>query len=88
MSDSDDDEDDDNSSASSDSSPRTFGLAGSSDEPPRKRKKVDSLGLQDDCPVFPELAEYVKLVGGASMTAARELRDGEADVAINWTGGR
>jgi histone deacetylase 8 len=44
--------------------------------------------LQDDCPVFPELSNYVQLVAGASMTAARMLRDGEADVAINWTGGR
>jgi histone deacetylase 8 len=44
--------------------------------------------LQDDCPVFPELSDYVQLVAEASTTAARILRDGEADVAINWTGGR
>ncbi|BGP55859.1 hypothetical protein JCM8202v2_003466 [Rhodotorula sphaerocarpa] len=29
-----------------------------------------------------------KLVAGASIAAARELRDGRADVAISWTGGR
>ncbi|BGP48643.1 hypothetical protein JCM10450v2_004519 [Rhodotorula kratochvilovae] len=80
--------DEDDISSSLSSPPRTFGLSSHSDEPPRKRKKVDTLGLHDDCPVFDELPAYVKLVAGASMTAARELRDGRADVAINWTGGR
>ncbi|GAA5984140.1 hypothetical protein JCM10908_006065 [Rhodotorula pacifica] len=80
--------------------PRSFGLAPhpayhpgsrSSAPPPRKRQKDDtasSVGLQDDCPVFPDLPDYVQLVAGASIAAARELRDGRAEVAINWTGGR
>ncbi|GAA5833245.1 hypothetical protein JCM9279_001466 [Rhodotorula babjevae] len=81
-----------NGSSSSSSPPPepTFGLASDSTERPRKRRKpdVDTLGLQDDCPVFAALPDYARLVAGASMTAARELRDGKADVAINWTGGR
>ncbi|EMS20778.1 hypothetical protein NBRC10512_007630 [Rhodotorula toruloides] len=71
-------------------SPRSFGLAGDAlpSEPPRKRRKTDGVGLQDDCPVFFELPDYVQFVAGASITAARMLKDGQADVAINWTGGR
>ncbi|GAA5821558.1 hypothetical protein JCM3770_006823 [Rhodotorula araucariae] len=88
-SDSSDASSEDDAGSSSPSSPRrTFGLSSDSADPPRKRKKIDTLGLQDDCPVFDGLPDYVKLVAGASMTAARELRDGRADVAINWTGGR
>jgi histone deacetylase 8 len=34
------------------------------------------------------MRDYVCLVAGASMTAARALRDREADVACSWTGGR
>ncbi|KAG0662140.1 hypothetical protein C6P46_003533 [Rhodotorula mucilaginosa] len=75
----------------------SFGLSSersSAPSRPRKRRKDASAaadnksGLQDDCPVFPELADYVQLVAGASIAAARELRDGRADVAIAWTGGR
>ncbi|GAA5870757.1 hypothetical protein JCM3774_001670 [Rhodotorula dairenensis] len=79
--------------------PRSFGLEphpafvarAASGQPPRKRRREDAfngVGLQDDCPVFPELPDYVQLVAGASIAAARELRDGRADVAIAWTGGR
>lgn len=46
------------------------------------------MGLEDDCPTFPELSSYAEQVAGASIQAARELRDGRADVAIAWTGGR
>ncbi|GAA5915983.1 uncharacterized protein JCM6883_006241 [Sporobolomyces salmoneus] len=57
---------------------------------PRKRQKTShsSTSLVDDCPPFPLLSEYVPLVAGASLTAARQLRDGLADVAISWNGGR
>ncbi|GAA5878232.1 hypothetical protein JCM1840_004043 [Sporobolomyces johnsonii] len=79
-----DDEPDSDSSAPS---LRTFGLANEGPSP-RKRRKTDALGLQDDCPRFDALDDYVRLVAGASLTAARELRDGKADVAIAWTGGR
>lgn len=55
---------------------------------PRKRRKMEAFGLEDDCPLFPTLPEYVLEVAAASIQAARELRDGRADVAIAWTGGR
>lgn len=58
---------------------------------PRKRQKREHThehGLEDDCPTFQGMDEYVKEVAGASLTAAKELRDGKADVAIAWTGGR
>ncbi|KAG8909858.1 hypothetical protein FRC00_009311, partial [Tulasnella sp. 408] len=46
------------------------------------------LGLEDDCPPFKGLPAYVRMIAGASMTAARSLRDNESDVAICWDGGR
>ncbi|GAA5969094.1 hypothetical protein JCM3765_003436 [Sporobolomyces pararoseus] len=59
---------------------------------PRKRQKTShhssSTSLVDDCPPFKLLPQYVPLVAGASLTAARQLRDGLADVAISWNGGR
>ncbi|KAH9177824.1 Arginase/deacetylase [Lactarius sanguifluus] len=45
-------------------------------------------GLEDDCAPFPGLREYVLGVGGASLTAARELAEGRCDIAICWDGGR
>ena len=85
----------DSSSSEEEVAAPSFGLSSERSSPrPRKRRKDESaatdseIGLQDDCPVFPELADYVQLVAGASITAARELRDGRADVAIAWTGGR
>ncbi|KAJ3115569.1 Histone deacetylase 8 [Phlyctochytrium bullatum] len=49
---------------------------------------LEAMGLTDDCQVFPGLAEYVRWTAGASLTAARELVEGRADVAIHWDGGR
>jgi histone deacetylase 8 len=43
---------------------------------------------KQDCPLFRGLSSYVPLVGGASLTACRVLRDGRANVAIVWDGGR
>jgi len=45
-------------------------------------------GLQDDCPLFPGLPEYIQLVAGASLTAARILHQGKAEIAVCWDGGR
>ncbi|CAO1630528.1 unnamed protein product [Parajaminaea phylloscopi] len=45
-------------------------------------------GLSDDCPRFRQLPEYVEQIAGGSMTAARLLAAGEADIAIFWDGGR
>ncbi|RDX46705.1 Arginase/deacetylase [Lentinus brumalis] len=46
-------------------------------------------GLEEDCPSFPHLPEYVRLVAGASLTAAKALReDNQASISICWDGGR
>ncbi|KAK7046839.1 Hist-deacetyl domain-containing protein [Favolaschia claudopus] len=45
-------------------------------------------GLEDDCPMFEGLPDYVRLVGGASLTAVKMLRNPRCDVAICWDGGR
>ncbi|KAI9058032.1 histone deacetylase 8 [Trametes sanguinea] len=45
-------------------------------------------GLEEDCPDFPHMAEYIRFVAGASLTAARVLREGHADISICWDGGR
>ena len=42
----------------------------------------DALGLTDDCPRFEGIANYVLEVAGASITAARQLREGRADVRL------
>ena len=41
-----------------------------------------------DCPVFAALPDYVSLVAAATSTSCQLLVDGEADIAINWDGGR
>ncbi|KAG9289827.1 hypothetical protein G9A89_015407 [Geosiphon pyriformis] len=49
---------------------------------------VEDYGLAYDCPIFPGLAEYVRMVAGSTIIAARLLVNGEFDVAIHWDGGR
>ncbi|RPD65254.1 Arginase/deacetylase [Lentinus tigrinus ALCF2SS1-7] len=46
-------------------------------------------GLEEDCPSFPHLPDYVRLVAGASLSAAKALReDKQVSIAICWDGGR
>lgn len=50
---------------------------------------LELYGLMYDCPVFPFMAEYCKLVAGSSIAAARQLiRSLENTIVINWYGGR
>lgn len=58
-------------------------------------KANEKYGLEFDCPYFPGLGDYIKLVGGASVACADYLISHStsatqqlAPVAINWTGGR
>ncbi|KAI0764765.1 histone deacetylase complex protein [Fomes fomentarius] len=62
-------------------------LAGDVKRAPDHLKDTE-YGLEEDCPSFPHLPEYVRLVGGASLSAARVLREDQADIAICWDGGR
>ncbi|KAI0330065.1 histone deacetylase complex protein [Cubamyces sp. BRFM 1775] len=56
---------------------------------PLPKHETDSeYGLEEDCPAFAGLPEYIRLVAGASLTAARSLREGGANVSISWDGGR
>ncbi|KAJ6491400.1 hypothetical protein C8R47DRAFT_449816 [Mycena vitilis] len=45
-------------------------------------------GLEDDCPTFEGMSDYVRLVGGASLTAVKMLRQPRCELAICWDGGR
>ncbi|CAM9346609.1 unnamed protein product [Ectocarpus sp. 6 AP-2014] len=55
---------------------------------PSDVKTLDEYGLVEDCEVFEELYEHCCAVAGASLHAADRLCRGDADVAINWGGGR
>ncbi|EMD31974.1 hypothetical protein CERSUDRAFT_119291 [Gelatoporia subvermispora B] len=57
-------------------------------EPSEDDPRYAEFGLEDDCPPFRALPEYVRLVAGASLTAARQLSEEKADIAVCWDGGR
>lgn len=40
-----------------------------------------------DCPVFDGMSTYLFLYTGATLAATRQLTSGEANIAINWSGG-
>ncbi|XP_044308604.1 histone deacetylase 8 isoform X3 [Varanus komodoensis] len=44
-------------------------------------------GLGYDCPATEGIFDYAAAVGGATITAAQSLVEGECRVAINWPGG-
>ncbi|KAF7323683.1 Hist-deacetyl domain-containing protein [Mycena kentingensis (nom. inval.)] len=46
------------------------------------------LGLEDDCPLFKGVGDYVALIGGAAITAVKKLQHPRCEVAIVWDGGR
>ncbi|VVT53317.1 uncharacterized protein SAPINGB_P003512 [Magnusiomyces paraingens] len=79
----------------------------SQDSKARKRKtklyrKYEAYGLEYDCPYFPGISDYVRLVAGASVACAEYILEHEkkspstdesdipqqAPIAINWQGGR
>ncbi|ETW80856.1 hypothetical protein HETIRDRAFT_320612, partial [Heterobasidion irregulare TC 32-1] len=55
---------------------------------PQTQSKLADFGLEDDCPPFRGLPEYVQSVAGASLAAARALAQDSCDVSICWDGGR
>ncbi|KAJ1981059.1 histone deacetylase hos1 [Dimargaris xerosporica] len=54
----------------------------------RALRLMERYGLVDDCPVFPELPVYSRLVAGGSLMAALCLLRGSHRYAIHWDGGR
>lgn len=63
---------------------------GSDDSHPRRAndQKFELFGLEHDCPPFPQMAQYVLAVAGASREISQELREDRADIGIVWDGGR
>jgi len=57
-------------------------------EPNDHSQSSAEFGLEEDCPCFPGLSDYVRLVGGGSLTAANALVQSQAEIAIHWDGGR
>ncbi|KAJ7582697.1 hypothetical protein C8J56DRAFT_227578 [Mycena floridula] len=47
---------------------------------------ISEFGLEDDCPLFKGLPDYVYLVAGATLKATQALK--YAEVALCWDGGR
>ena len=45
-------------------------------------------GAKQDCPPFPSLPRYALLVSASTQTACRLLACSQADITINWDGGR
>ncbi|KAK8860817.1 hypothetical protein M9Y10_012508 [Tritrichomonas musculus] len=46
-----------------------------------------NIGEESDSPVFDGLYEFCQISAGGSISAARELVSGKADITINWAGG-
>ncbi|RUP07402.1 histone deacetylase RpdA, partial [Jimgerdemannia flammicorona] len=45
------------------------------------------VNVGEDCPVFEGLFEFCSISAGGSIGAANKINSGEADIAINWSGG-
>ncbi|KAH7882445.1 hypothetical protein F5I97DRAFT_1987421, partial [Phlebopus sp. FC_14] len=52
------------------------------------QSQTTEFGLEDDCPPFHNMHEYMQLVAGATLTAVDVIKENMADVAICWDGGR
>ncbi|KAI9088743.1 histone deacetylase Rpd3 [Phlyctochytrium arcticum] len=50
-------------------------------------KQQQKFNVGEDCPVFDGLYDFSSMSAGGSISAARKLNLGEADIAINWSGG-
>ncbi|OJA15456.1 hypothetical protein AZE42_02207 [Rhizopogon vesiculosus] len=49
---------------------------------------ASQFGLEDDCPKFHGIKDYITHVAGATLTGAAVIRDEASVVAICWDGGR
>lgn len=50
--------------------------------------EASEFGLEDDCPMFHGIKDYITLVAGATLTGAATIRNNISDIAICWDGGR
>ncbi|KAF9237538.1 hypothetical protein BU15DRAFT_48618 [Melanogaster broomeanus] len=63
-----------------------YALSPSSDY--EDQAQATKFGLEDDCPPFRGMHEYIQLVAGATLTAVDALKEALCDVAVCWDGGR
>lgn len=63
-----------------------YALSPSSDY--QDQAQAMEFGLEDDCPPFRNMHEYIQLVAGATLTAVDALKNDVCDIAICWDGGR
>lgn len=52
-----------------------------------KEMKKFKVTLSDDCPAFDGLFEFCQMYTAGSIDGAKRIMSGEADIAINWSGG-
>src|SRR4051812_15941045 len=45
------------------------------------------LGKGEDCPIFDNIWDYVRMCSGSTLSAARRLASGATDIAVSWAGG-
>ncbi|KAL2914062.1 Histone deacetylase 1 [Polyrhizophydium stewartii] len=50
-------------------------------------KYQQKFNIGEDCPVWDGVYEFCALSAGGSLSAAAKLNKGDADIAINWSGG-
>ncbi|KAF9220724.1 histone deacetylase 8 [Gyrodon lividus] len=50
--------------------------------------QLSQFGLEDDCPPFRGMHEYIHLVAGATLTAVDAIKENICNVAVCWDGGR
>lgn len=58
------------------------------DELQESNELLEKYGLLYDCPVFPKMNKYIKIVSGSSLSSAKFLNKTSNQIAINWNGGR
>ena len=51
------------------------------------RTTASKFGLIDDCFAFPGIYTYIRAIAGGTLAAVRAIAE-DAQIAINWGGGR
>jgi acetoin utilization deacetylase AcuC-like enzyme len=48
---------------------------------------IEEFNCGDDCPIFSDMYEFVRMYAGGSLAGARKICAQSTDIAINWSGG-
>ncbi|KAI5114693.1 hypothetical protein M0805_001224, partial [Coniferiporia weirii] len=54
------------------------------DWPAQSQEHCSRFGIEDDCPPFENINEYVQMVAGATLTAADALKSGKFNISMCW----